>query len=117
MKLSKVQLIALPVAGIAIAGISILGAGVANASSNAPAHLSRGARYETHYEARLARAVKNGKITSAQEQAILTEHNTLKHELTSTTKANRKAEWQTIKTQAKAWATQNNLNVRWLIRG
>ncbi|HUC86940.1 MAG TPA: hypothetical protein VMR75_01245, partial [Candidatus Saccharimonadales bacterium] len=49
-----------------------------------------------------------------QEQAILAEHNLLKGQLQSATPGDRKQVRTQVQQEAKSWAQQNGVNVRWL---
>ncbi len=78
------------------------------------------AKHEAEYETRLTQAVTDGKITSAQKDAILAENKTLKAEMDAAkdgTPAERKAAMQKVRTDAKAWASQNNIDEKWLMAG
>lgn len=75
--------------------------------------------YKTHphhknptYKERLSRAVKNGKISLSQEQAIITEHKQLiqsLHGIKNQSPTQRKASIKAERTQAKSWATSNKV--------
>ena len=102
--------------GLSIAGLATLGGGafatVSAASSNRPT----GQQREASYEARLSRAVTDGKLTAAQETAILAEHSKLEAELTAaTTKSARQSTRKQVIDEAEAWAKTNNIKARWLI--
>jgi hypothetical protein len=76
------------------------------------------AQRESSYEARLSQAVTAGKITSAQQQAILTEHAKLQTELQAAmqkTGTDRRAALQAIRTEAQTWAKQNGVSAGWLL--
>jgi len=64
---------------------------------------------ETQYKQNLDQAVKDGKITQAQEQLILDEHNKLV-EQQQTEEQNRQQNRQ----QLQDWANQNGIDVRYL---
>lgn len=75
---------------------------------------------EARYEQMLSKAVSDGKITSGQKSAILTEHNALKSELDaamSQTGTGRRTAMQQVRTEAQDWAKQNNVSARWLLAG
>lgn len=72
---------------------------------------------ETRYEAMLSQAVTDGKITSDQKSAILAEHNKLMGELQAASGTNHRAVMQQVRTEAEAWAKQNNLPAKWLLGG
>ena len=100
-----------------IAALSTGTAAVANAASRSTTKPTSEQR-EANYEQRLQTAVTKGKLTSAQETAILAEHNKLKAELTAAPTATA-AELQAIRKQvfseAEAWAKTNDIKPRWLI--
>jgi hypothetical protein len=99
---------------LAIAGVVGL---TSVSAANMPTKTGNGAqKREQRYEQVLGEAVTEGKLTSAQEQAIIAEHNQLMSELKSaTTKSARRAERKTVRSEAMAWAKQNNLSGRWLL--
>ena len=127
----------IPMAAVAVIGAAGYGASRASASVSSTGHPSlvqqiadtfhldpakvqtvfdqnkadRQAQAETRYEQRLTQAVTDGKITSAQQSAILAEHNKLKSELTGGTSM------QQIRTEAQDWAKQNNVQPHWLLGG
>lgn len=73
---------------------------------------------ETRYEQMLSQAVTDGKLTSAQKDAILSEHNKLKSELDaaqSKTGTDRRTAMQQVRTEAETWAKQNNISAHWLM--
>jgi hypothetical protein len=73
---------------------------------------------EQSYEQRLQAAINSGKLTSAQESAILTEHNTLAAEIKAAmgqTGTARRAALEQVRSDAQAWANANNVSVRWLL--
>ena len=73
---------------------------------------------EARYQQMLASAVSNGKITQAQESAILTEHNTLLEQETAAaaqTGSARRTAMQQVRADAKTWATQNNVPAYYLL--
>jgi chromosome condensin MukBEF ATPase and DNA-binding subunit MukB len=75
---------------------------------------------EANYQTNLNKAVTDGKLTSAQESAIMTEHNTLAAQLKSAmaqTGSARIAAIKQVKQDAKTWATSNNVPARWLLGG
>jgi len=76
------------------------------------------ANRETNYEAKLTQAVTDGQLTAAQKDLILAEHNKLAAELKAAmtgTAANRRTAMQAIRTESTTWATQNNIDQKWLI--
>ena len=78
----------------------------------------RQAQAETNYEQMLSQAVTDGKLTSAQKDAVLAEHNKLKSELDAAqdkTGTDRRTALQQIRTEAETWAKQNNLSAHWLL--
>ena len=73
---------------------------------------------EARYTSMLQQAVTNGKLTSSQEQAILTEHATLESQLQSAmtqTGSGRRSAMQNVRSEAAAWAKSNDISVRWLL--
>ncbi|HEY2004065.1 MAG TPA: hypothetical protein VGH44_03025 [Candidatus Saccharimonadia bacterium] len=73
---------------------------------------------ETKYEQMLTDAVSQGKLTSAQKDAILTEHNKLGSELAAAqgkTGTDRRTALQQVRTEANTWSKQNNLPAHWLL--
>jgi antitoxin (DNA-binding transcriptional repressor) of toxin-antitoxin stability system len=70
---------------------------------------------EAKYEEHLTEAVKDGKLTDAQKQLVLTEHNKLVAELTASSRDNRKQTMQSVRQEAKDWAAQNNIDAKWLL--
>jgi GTP1/Obg family GTP-binding protein len=70
---------------------------------------------EANYESRLSDAVKDGQLTDAQKQSILTEHNKLINELKSASQADRRTTMQNVRQEAKDWAKQNNIDAKWLM--
>src|ERR1035438_8462480 len=71
--------VAVPVAGLAVVATTMIGAATVSAASP-PGHPTAVQR-QAYYQQSLTRAVTKGTITSAQESAILTEHQTLITEL------------------------------------
>ena len=70
------------------------------------------ANAEARYQQMLQGAVSSGKITQAQESAILAEHNTLLAQETAAatqTGAARRTAMQQVRADAKTLATQNNV--------
>ena len=79
---------------------------------------------EGNYEARMTQLVKNGKITEAQKQLILTKHKELeakreanKDSYKNMTAEQRKAAMDKERTDLEAWAKQNNIDVKYLFGG
>jgi hypothetical protein len=70
---------------------------------------------ESHYEDRLTQAVNGGKLTEAQKQAVLTEHNKLMSELKSSSNIDKHLTMQNIRKEAQDWAKQNNIDIKWLM--
>ncbi|HUD11666.1 MAG TPA: hypothetical protein VMS08_04615 [Candidatus Saccharimonadia bacterium] len=73
---------------------------------------------DANYQDRLNQAVTNGKLTSAQESAIITEHNTLATQLQAAqnlTGSARTAAIKQVHQAAQAWASTNNVSMHWLI--
>lgn len=78
------------------------------------------ANHEKAYEARLAQAVTDGKLTAAQKTLLLAEHNQLKSELTTAMTgpdANRRAAMDKVRSEGQAWAKANSLDAKWLLGG
>lgn len=67
-------------------------------------------------KARLDKLVSAGKITSAQESAIITELTTLSstYNLSGLTGTQRKTQMQAMQAALKAWATSNNINLAYI---
>jgi hypothetical protein len=79
---------------------------------------------EAQYEARLTQAVTDGKLTSAQKDAVLKKHNELKDQLAkartsgqSLTPAERKAAMDKLRADIDAWSKANNIDAKWLMGG
>jgi hypothetical protein len=67
---------------------------------------------QARFEARLTTAVKNGELTEAQKQLILTKHAELIK--------NQEADFQnrqTKRTELEAWATQNGIDLKYFNQG
>jgi CRISPR/Cas system-associated endoribonuclease Cas2 len=98
---------------LAIAGV----VGLTAVSAASGAHTAPNAQErEQKYDQRLQEAVTDGKLTSAQEASILSEHKQLESEMkAATTKAARKTARQTVRSQAEAWAKANGVSGRWLL--
>ncbi|HEX3082355.1 MAG TPA: hypothetical protein VHQ86_03805 [Candidatus Saccharimonadia bacterium] len=79
------------------------------------------ANREANYETKLDQLVTDGKITSAQKTAILAENKKLKAELDaakdSTDKTARRTAMKNVRTEARDWAQQNNLDEHYLMGG
>jgi hypothetical protein len=73
------------------------------------------AQAETNYETHLNQAVTDNKITSAQKDLILAEHNKLKAELDAAQGTDRRTTMKTVRTEAQAWAKSNNIDAKWLL--
>jgi len=101
---------------LAIAGV--VGLTTVSAASM-PTSTTRGANLqqrEQRYEQRLGTAVTDGKLTAAQEAAIIGEEKTLQAQLkAASTPAQRKAARQEVRAEASAWAKANNVSGRWLL--
>jgi metal-dependent amidase/aminoacylase/carboxypeptidase family protein len=106
----------LPKAMFAVCTAGIL-AGSASAAGTMPSATKtlRQQRQQARYEQRLEKAVTSGKLTSAQEQAVLAEHNLLKAQLQAATPGTRKQVNQEVQNEAKSWAQQHGINIRWLL--
>jgi uncharacterized membrane protein len=120
MKISRTSINAtthqiLPKAAFAVCTAGII-VGTASAASGATVSTTqRQQRREARYEQRLETAVSKGKLTSAQEAAILAEHNTLTAQLQAATASDRKQVRQQVAAAAKSWAQQHDISVRWLL--
>jgi hypothetical protein len=78
------------------------------------------AKREAGYETRLTQAVTAGKLTSAQKDAILAENKKLKAEMDAAkggAQDARRTAMKTVRDEAKTWATQNNIDEKWLMGG
>ena len=78
----------------------------------------RQAAAETRYENNLSKAVSSGKLTAAQQAAIMAEHTKLKSELQaamSKTGADRRTAVRQIRAEAGTWSKQNHLGAHWLL--
>lgn len=110
--------LAIPLAGAAVVGATTLGAGAVSAastsnsnSSNKPTQAQMEARYKSH----LDQLVKDGKLTSTQEQAVITEHDQLVAELQaakSSSTSDKKQTAEKVRQEAESWAKSNNVPVR-----
>jgi hypothetical protein len=72
-------------------------------------------RRENRYEATLNQAVTDGKLTQAQKDAVLTEHNKLIAQVQSASGTDKRQALQDAKTEAQAWAKQNKIDAKWLL--
>jgi len=70
---------------------------------------------EAKYEERLTHAVTDGKLSDAQKQAVLTEHNKLVSEIKAAGSGDRKQALKNARQEAKTWASQNNIDVKWVL--
>ena len=78
----------------------------------------RQAQMEQKYEDRLAQAVTDGKITSDQKTLILAKHKevvSFMESLKGKTAAERKSAMQTERQQLQDWASQNNIDLKWIM--
>lgn len=110
----------IPLAGAAVLGTAAFGTSAVAAASAPTSHkpklnlTQREARYKTH----LDNLVKRGKLTTTQEQAVLSEHQQLVDELKSA-KSSSKSEKQqvrkTVRQQAKTWAEDNHVPDRFVL--
>jgi hypothetical protein len=143
MKMSKRLM--LPMAAIAMLGAAGLGAATVSAASSGQTgtlaqklasafnldaskvqsvidqdRSDHAAQHQAKYEERLTQAVKDGKLTEAQKQAILDENKKLKTEMDAAkdkTGAERKTALDNIRTEATDWAKAQNLDAKWLMAG
>jgi len=139
--------ILIPMAAVAVVGAGVYGVSQASADSNTNSndprasliqkladtfHLDKNqvqavfdqnqneqqTKREQNYENRLSQAVTDGKLTSAQKDAILTEHKQLQSELEAAkdkTPTDRRAAMKQVRDEAKSWAGQHNIDEKWLI--
>ena len=84
----------------------------------------RQAEMQAKYETQLTQYVKDGKITEAQKQLILTKHKEIQANRTSEmqsmqgkTQAERKTAMDAKRTELETWATQNGIDVKYLMGG
>ena len=76
------------------------------------------ANAQARYQQMLTNAILSGKITQAQETAILAEHNTLLAQQSAATVqigTARRTAMQQVRTNAKNWAAQNNVPAYYLL--
>ncbi len=85
-------------------------------------HSEMKVEHEKAYEARLTQAVTDGKLTSAQKDAVLAEHKKLAAKMEITMKdtnidtpTERKAAMDKIRTEGEEWAKTNNIDAKWLM--
>jgi len=137
--------IILPLAAVAVIGAGAAGVTVASAASSPNTNSLAGriasafgldqskvqtvinqyrsdqsAKNQANFNQRLSTAVTNGKITAAQQSAILAERTKLDGEVQAAmqkTGADRRAALKAVRTEAQTWAQQNNLAVGWLLGG
>ncbi len=88
------------------------------------ARTERQAEMQKAHEARLAELVKTGKITEAQRKLIAAKHLEMQKTMTNDqaawqklTPAERQAKAQERRTAMQTWATQNGIDVRYLMMG
>lgn len=135
--------IIVPVAGLALVGAGLYGVSqVSAATTNKPSSLvqeiadafhldktkvqavadkHKGEERQFHeakFVDRLSRSVTDGKLTSAQKDAIVAERAKLEGEfkmaLAKTSDVDRKAALQQIRQEGLDWAEQNNIKAKWL---
>ncbi len=78
----------------------------------------RQAAHQATYEAKLAQAVTDGKLTAAQKDLVLAEHNKLAAEMKAAatdTNADRRAAMEKIRQESTDWAKANNVDAKWLM--
>jgi hypothetical protein len=138
--------VVIPLAAVAVLGAGSVGLGVAHADSSTTGpgslvqaiadkfHLDKAqvqqvfddhrtqaqANQEQRYADRLTQAVKDGKLTSAQQAALLAEHKQLQAELDAARNQagpGRHATMDKVRTEATDWAKANNLDAKWLMPG
>ena len=78
-------------------------------------------RMQSQMQARLDKAVTDGKITAAQEQAIITEQGVISARMTTiaaiTDQTARQAAITALHDDVKAWVTANNIPVGFMMEG
>jgi hypothetical protein len=74
---------------------------------------------QTKYEDRLTKAVSAGQLTNSQKDLIVAENTKLQSELTAATgtPSARRAAMTQVRSEAKTWASQNNIAEKWLMGG
>jgi len=109
----KLMMVTTGASALALAGmVGFTSVSAATMSSS----VRHGAGRQQTYEQRLETAVTEGKLTAAQEQAILAEEKKLQSELkAASTPSARKAARQSVRAEASAWAKANNVSGRWLL--
>ncbi len=112
----KLIMVTTGASALALAGVvgltSVSAASMTNSTTRGARHQHRQQNYEKHLDA----AVGEGKLTAAQEQAILAEEKKLHGEIKAAkTAAQRKAARETVRSEAQAWAKANNISGRWLL--
>lgn len=82
------------------------------------------AERQVQYEARLAQLVTDGKITEAQKQLIIAKNKELEagrqakmESMKDATPEQRKAAMETERTALKTWATENGIELQYLMMG
>jgi hypothetical protein len=82
------------------------------------------AEMQKKLEERLTQAVKEGKITEAQKQLLLTKHKQMQDEREKNretwqnmTPEQRRDAQQKARTELEAWAKANNISLEWLMMG
>lgn len=110
MVINKKAIVAL--AGSGLLGLSLVGSTVLAASPN---HHFWQHRHQARLEARLDQAVKNGKITQAQEAQILAELKRLRTEHRTDIRTDRQAEKQKLQSELSQWAQANGINLKDLL--
>lgn len=83
-------------------------------------HTDRVAAHDQKYTDRLDQAVKDGKLTSAQEQLILDKRKELQNKVQdykTMTQEQRKTAKQQERQDLKTWAHQNNIDLKYLLPG
>ena len=96
-------------------------AGIIGGVGSAHAGTSRTNRHqqqESHYEAHISKAISDGKLTlptGVTKDALISEHKSLASELTSARKDERKTIRKKVRDEARAWAQQHGIAVKWLL--
>lgn len=135
--------IIIPLAAVAVIGATAAGVTVASAASSGSSNSLAGriasafgldqskvqsvinqyrsdqsANQQARFDQRLTKAVSDGKITSAQQAAIEAERTKLDAEVQAAlqkTGTDRKTALTAVRTEAQAWAKQNNVSPGWLL--
>lgn len=87
-------------------------------------HSERQAEMQKKVDEKLTQAVKDGKITEAQKQLIVAKHKEMqtqfesqKETMKDMTPEQRKTAMEAQKKSLQDWATQNNIDIQYLMKG